>query len=116
MVSWVVGLMACIRTLSTWSSSLLSSSLVGQGRGVLSSVSHRATSSLKAVRGSSRSEVDGVEGEDMVIELMEILVDFLVLLLSKDGLSPSLSDCVIGKSWVCFPDLEASCVPGPISE
>ena len=49
----------------------------------------------------------------MAIELMEILVDFLVFLLSEDGLGPSLSVHVIGKPWVCFPDLEASYVPGP---
>jgi len=118
MVSWVVGLfvMTCSMTSSTWSSSLLCSSLVGQGQGVLSSTIHCTTSWSKAVQGSSRSEVEGVEGEDMAIELMEILVDFLVLLLSEDGFSPSLPIRVIGKPWVCFPDLEASCVPGPVSE
>jgi len=52
----------------------------------------------------------------MAIELMEILVDFLVLLLFEDGFGPSLPVRVIGKPWVCFPDLEASCVPGPVSE
>jgi len=58
---------------------------------------HRATSSLKAVRGSLHFEVDGVEGEDMKIELMEILANFLILLLFEDSLGPSSSVHVIGK-------------------
>jgi len=52
----------------------------------------------------------------MAIELMEILVDFPIFLLFEDGFGPSLSIRVIGKPWVHFPDLEALCVPGPVSE